>query len=101
MRYLDQHCDASPPAGYAVADAESEFLDHAFDTDIVVRGAKLCAWATFFWDGRGMSYQPLRSPIRKLRSYSPAMTDGEARKLLAIVPAAEQKILAATDLRGL
>jgi len=101
MRYLDQHCDASPPAGHAVADAESEFLDHALDTDIVVRGTKLCAWATFFWDGRGMRYQPLRSPLRKLRSYSPAMTDSEARELLAAIPGAEQKILGATDLRGL
>jgi hypothetical protein len=101
MRYLDQHCDASPPAGHAVADAESDFLDHALDTDIVVRGTKLCAWATFFWDGRGMRYQPLRSPIRKLRSYSPAMTEAEARELLAAMPGAEQKILGATDLRGL
>lgn len=101
MRYLDQHCDASPPAGHAVAEAESEFLDHAFDKDIVVRGTKLCAWATFFWDGRGMSYQPLRSPIRKLRSYSPAMTEAEARELLTAIPGAEQMILGATDLRGL
>jgi hypothetical protein len=101
MRYLDQHCDASPPAGHAVAEAESEFLEHAFDTDIVVRGAKLCAWATFFWDGRGMSYQPLHSPTQKLRLYSPAMTEAKARELLATIPGAEQKILDATDLRGL
>lgn len=101
MRYLDQHCDASPPAGHAVAEAESDFLEHAFDTDIVVRGSKLCAWAIFFWDGRGMSYQPLHSPIQKLRLYSPAMTDAEARELLATIPGAEQKILDATDLRGL
>jgi len=101
MRYLDQHCDASPPAGHAVAEAEIEFLDHAFDADVVVRGTKLCAWATFFWDGRGMSYQPLRSPIRKLRSYSQAMTEAEARGLLTAIPGAEQKILGATDLRGL
>lgn len=101
MRYLDQHCDASPPAGHAVAEAESEFLEHAFDTDIVVRGTKLCAWATFFWDGRGMSYKPLHSPTQKLRLYSPAMTDTEVRELLATIPGAEQKILGAIDLRGL
>lgn len=101
MRYLDQHCDASPPVGHAVVVAESEFLEHAFDTDIVVQGTKLCAWATFFWDGRGISYEPLRSPIRKLRIYSPAMTDAEARELIGTLPGAEQKILGATDLREL
>lgn len=101
MRYLDQHCDASPPAGYAVAEAETEFLDHAFDADIVVRGIKLCAWATFFWDGRGLSHQPLRSPVQKLKSYSPDMTDVGARALLSAVSDAEKKILAASDLRGL
>jgi len=101
MRYLDHHCDAVPPPGHAVAEAEVEFLQRAFDDDVVVRGTKLCAWATFFWDGRGMSYQPLRSPVQKLRSYSPDMTDAGARALLSAVPDADQKVLAATDLREL
>lgn len=101
MRYLDRNSDAPPPAGHAVAEAESEFLEQAFNPNIVVRGTKLCAWATFFWDGRGMSYQPLNSPLQKLRIYTPAMTDAEARELLASAPGAEQKILATADLSGL
>lgn len=101
MRYLDYHCDASPPADFTVVTSEIEFFDHAFDADIVVRGAKLCAWATFFWDGRGMTSQPLQSPIRKLKHYTPAMTDGDGRALLATIPGAEQTIVDASDLRGL
>jgi hypothetical protein len=100
-RYLDRYCDASPPSGYFVVDAESDFLDHAFDSNIVVRGKKLCAWAILFWDGRGMSYESLQSPLQKLRIYYPAITDAEAQGLLRAVPDAQQKILNATDLRGL
>lgn len=99
MRYLDQHCDASLPDGHAVASAETDFLEHAFDPNIVVRGPKLCAWAMIFWDGRGMHYQWLHSPIQRLKTYSAAITDPEARQLLASASGAEASIVAAGDLR--
>jgi hypothetical protein len=101
MRYLDQNGDASPPVGHAVVQTESEFLDRAFDTDIVVRGPKLCAWAEFFWEGRDMNYQTLHSPIQKLRIYVPLITHADAQEVLAINPAATQSILQAIDLRGI
>jgi len=101
MRYLDPSCDAIPPADHTVIEAERDFLEHAFDTDIVVRGANLCAWATSFWDARGIAYEALQSPIRKLRIYSPEITDAEAKQLLKGISSAELKILGATDLRGL
>jgi len=101
MRYLDQNGDASVPAGYNVVQAESEFLDHAFDSQIVVRGPKLCAWATLFWDGRNMGYQTLHSPIQRLRLYGPTMSDAVAREVLALNPLAEQRLIDATDLSGL
>jgi hypothetical protein len=101
MRYLDHNSDGSLPIGHAVVQAESEFLDHAFDADIVVRGSTLCVWATYFWEGRDMSYQSLHSPIQKLRIYVPAMTDADALELFAITPTAKQMVLQAVDFRGL
>ena len=99
MRYLDQHCDASPPVGHAVAETESEFLEYAFDADVVVRGAKLCAWATLFWDARGWHYALLQSPIEKLRNYCPEMGDAEAHELFNEVRGADQIVLKARNLR--
>lgn len=99
MRYLDQHCDATPPAGHVVAESESEFFEHAFDADLVVRGAKLCAWAMLFWDARGWHYESLQSPIEKLRNYCPEMGDTEAHELLHEIRGAEGIVLKARNLR--
>ena len=101
MRYLDAHKDAELPAGCLVVDAETEFLDHADAGDIVVQGERLCVWAERFWLGRGWPYKPLQSPIRRLATFSPELTDAAARQLLADVPMLGRVTVKASSLREL
>lgn len=98
MRYLDKHSDSSLPAAHVVVESESEFLDRADASDVVVRGEKLCAWAELFWQGRGWDYQILQSPIQKLRAYSPEMGAAEARQLLTEIAGSERVILNARNI---
>ena len=83
MVRLDPEAVTDPPANWTVIETEVDFLHSALDEGCkLIRGEYLCRWAQDLYDARGVEYQVIASPTRKLRQVCPSLTVEQARELL-------------------
>ena len=76
--YLDRKADCESPAGVAVVDTETGFLDACgCQGDLVVRGETLCRWAAKVWLGRGWPLSTLMSPVEELAECAVGAEEGQ------------------------
>lgn len=80
---LDPDSLASLPTGYTVVDSEVLFLQQGGGRQpLLVRGARLCAWAESFFRGRGQSFRYVRPVVEELRGACPELTEAQAREIV-------------------
>lgn len=90
---LDPAGDAPVPAGYAVVDTDVAWLrvtatvTDATAPKVLVRGEARCAWAYRWWQARGGQPHTFASPAAQLRAACLALTEDQARQVLADMPA--------------
>ena len=66
--WLDKLGDADVPEGAAVVECEADFLRYSMEEPrLLVRGQRLCDWASTFYSGRGLPVIETHSPIRALQ----------------------------------
>ena len=83
MVWLDRLGDADTPEGAIVVTSEADFLRYALDEpQLLVRGERLCEWASTFYRGRGVLTVETHSPIRALERAIPSLSTEHARELL-------------------
>jgi len=81
--WLDRLGDADVPEGAAVVESEADFLRCALEEPrLLVRGQRLCDWASTFYSGRGLPVIETHSPIRALQRVIAGLSTEQARELL-------------------
>jgi hypothetical protein len=89
---LDPVGDAPVPPGYTVADTDVAWLRATANVldgvapKVVVRGEQRCQWAYVWWQARGGKVFTCISPATQLRDRCPALTETQARQVLADLP---------------
>ena len=79
---LDCEGDLPAPPGYQVIESEVDFLRHALvDTQLLIRGKHLCAWAESFYALRGRPYRYQESLSVVLQRVFPELTQEQANGL--------------------
>lgn len=79
---LDPEGNLPAPPGVQVVESEVDFLRLALSqSPLLIRGARLCAWAEAFYTLRGLPLQVIESPVSVLRRIFPVLSSEQAQQL--------------------
>jgi len=86
---LDREGTARVRDGFTLITSEVDFLKEATNEECLhIRGERLCAWASAFYNGREIECEEAHSYSREIKQLLPGVSDQQVEKLLTLLRSA-------------